>query len=213
MRVWHELAALQIPEKDLDESLVRLRAAFADPQHYGDNKPGSFFNSGIPTTPDPRFSFLDFYGFGASGEGGFEEFSNLVGLPQQITDETAYVLIALLLIDSSVEKLEQGDFELASSDAMEAADIFSDYILGVGVQERINRERGEFARAGAQASHRKSLEKRTQLLAKWDAGCFKSKAEAGRWADKNGFSRNSQVVARWIVEHEKKKKISTLQAK
>lgn len=125
LRVLHEVEKLQIPEKDLGDALARLRKAATDPQHYGDNRPGLFFSNGTPTTLDARFSFLDFFGFGTSCEGGFPEFARLVGLPAQIGDQITYLLIALLLIDSSVELLEKGDFVLASADAMEAADIFS----------------------------------------------------------------------------------------
>lgn len=63
-----------LSESLLLETVEKLRAAKNDPRHYGDNKPGTYFDdiTRTPVVPDPRFSYWNLYEYGVTGEAGFD---------------------------------------------------------------------------------------------------------------------------------------------
>jgi hypothetical protein len=192
-----------LPEFDLLDAIEKLKTAYKDPRHYGDNVPNRTFD-GVEVLPDPRFTFLDLYSFGTTGEGGFNEFRNLVGFKDSLNENTIIALIVLLLVDSSVAYLDEGDYLLAGADGMEAEDAMAYVLDAAGYDSRLATLRKTFARSGGLAAHRETEEFRRAILEKWQTGEFAgNKSEAARWARKQFPIKSDEVVRRWIREFEK----------
>jgi hypothetical protein len=108
-------------------------------------------------------------------------------------------LIALLLIDSAIGRIDRGDVFRGASELLHAADAREEMFH--------ERSRKEFARAGAIAKHKKTNQFKAELLREWDAGKFKTQVAAKTWATKvKKWPLNPEVAARWIRDHEKSKK-------
>jgi hypothetical protein len=200
------LAEQDVPDTVLRDSIEKLRSAYSDPVHYGDNRPGSFFADGTPTVSDPRFDYFDFIGYALSGEGGFAEFWQLAALDERITYSVLFGLIVLLLIDSAVNRLEQGDAIGAGAELVHAAEAREEMLYKVHQNAWQAEARTRFARTGGLAAHQRTAEYKETILREWDSGKFETKAAAKRWA--SGTMRwpvNPEVVERWIREHEKAK--------
>jgi len=207
---WQVVSSLErngLAESRLIETIERLRAAKTDPQHYGDNKPGAYFDDGprTPVVPDPRFSYWNLYEFGITGEGGFAGFVALAAINPEIDNPTLCGLIALLLIDSAVELLDRDDPFLAASDAMEATLCVEQMSFDRGYRHMLQEARQDLARKGGAAAHRETDEYKTQVVAKWHSGEFTTKVAAARWAMKEFPLRNQEVVVRWLREADKEK--------
>jgi hypothetical protein len=96
---WSVVSSLErhgLRESLLIETVAKLRIAKDDPRHYGDNKPGTFFDDErhTPVVPDPCFSHWNLYEYGVTGEGGFNGFISLTGIDPAIDDPTLCGLIA-----------------------------------------------------------------------------------------------------------------------
>jgi len=188
----------------LRDSLNRLQLAYADPKHYGDNRPDSHFANGTPTVPTPRFSYLDFIGFAVTGEGGFEGFTADIGLHPSVDWMTVLSVVGLLLIDSAVTSLEKGDVILAASESLQAAEVLEELVAEGTARSAVQRARRDFARAGGMAANRETAEYKSEVLKEWQTGRFKgNKSAAARWALKQFPLPNQEVVRRWIRDHEK----------
>lgn len=196
----HELA-----ETLLVETVEKLRRAKSDPRHYGDNKPDTYFDdrSRTPVVPDPTFSYWNLYEYGITGEGGFDGFISIAGIDPTIDNATLCGLIALLLIDSAVERLDNDDPFLAASDGMEAALCVEQMFHDRSYRHMLQKARTDLARKGGAARHRETGAYKTQVVAKWRTGAFKSKAAAARWAMRQFPLPSQEVVVRWLREADK----------
>lgn len=186
-------------------TVAKLRAAKTDLRHYGDNRPGMYFSEpvGTPVVPDPTFSFWNLYEYGVTGEGGFDGFIALSGMDPEIDNPTPCGLIALLLIDSSVEHLDNDDPFLAASDAMEAALCLEQMLYDRNYRHMLQQARTELARKGGVARHRETDDYKAQVVAKWRTGAFKTKVAAVRWAMRQFPLPSQEVVVRWLRESDK----------
>lgn len=207
---WQVVTSLErhgLTESRLVDTIEKLRAAKNDPRHYGDNTPGAYFDDRLrtPVVPDPSFSYWNLYEYGITGEDGFEGFIALALIDPEIDDPTLCGLIALLLIDSAVGHLDKDDPFLAASDAMEAASCVEQMFHDRRYRQMLQEARKELARKGGAAAHRETDEYKTQVIAKWNSGVFKTKADAARWAMKEFPLRNQEVVVRWLRDADKDK--------
>lgn len=205
---WQVVSSLErhgLPELRFADTINKLRTARDDPRHFGENVPGSYFDDRVrtPVVPDPRFSYWNLYEYGITGEGGFDGFISLASIDPEIDDPTLCGLIALLLIDSSVELLDNDDPFLAASDAMEAALCVEQMFHDRGYRRMLEDARKDLARKGGLAAHRETDEFKAQVVAKWKNGEFKTKASAARWAMKEFPLRNQEVIVRWLREADK----------
>jgi hypothetical protein len=205
---WQVVSSLErhgLVEMQFLETIEKLRAARRDPRHYGDNKPGSFFDDRVrtPVVPDPRFSYWNLYEYGITGEDGFDGFIKLASIDPGIDDATLCGLIALLLIDSAVELLDNDDPFLAASNAMEAASCVEQMFHDRSYRHMLKEARSDLARKGGAAAHRETDEYKAQVVAKWMSGVFRRKVDAARWAMKEFPLRNQEVVVRWLREADK----------
>jgi len=198
------LGRQDIPDRVLRETIERLRAAYSNPAHYGDNRPGTFFQDGTPTVDDPWFDYFDFIGFALSGEDGPTGFQKLVGLDQRITYRILLAVIALLLIDSATARLDRGDAIGGAAEMLHAADAREEAFNGTRSDRRP--KWNEFARLGGLARHKGTDQYKAEVLRRWDAGEFKTQVGASKWATKTmKWPVNPRVVERWIREHQRTK--------
>jgi hypothetical protein len=202
----------ELSEDLLSDTVEKLRIAKNDPQHYGDNRPGSTFENGTPVVPDPRFSYWDLLGYGLSVEGGLNVFRQITGIDQSIDYATLCGIVGLLLIDASVESLESGDTSVAASDAMEAASCVEEMMLDRGFRSMLKEHRQEFSRQGGFAAHRETDEFKASVIAEYRTGRFKTKADCVRWARKQLPIKAEETVRRWLRAADKDK-ATTQQAK
>jgi len=205
---WSVVSSLErhgLAESLLSGTVAKLRAAKNDPRHYGDNTPGAYFDdvSRTPVVPDPCFSYWNLYEYGVTGEGGFNGFIAVSGIDPAIDNATLCGLIALLLIDSAVEHLDNDDPFVAASEAMEAAFCVEQMFHDRGYRHMLQEARKELARKGGVAAHRETDGYKEQVIAKWRTGTFKTKAAAARWAMKEFPLRSQEVVVRWLREADK----------
>lgn len=202
---WSVVSSLDrhgLSESLLLETIEKLRVAKDDSRHYGDNTPGTYFDGRARTAvvPDPRFSYWNLYEYGVTGEGAFDGFIALAGIDPAIDNPTLCGLIALLLIDSSVENLDNDDPFLAASEAIEATFCVEQMFHDRGYRQMLQEARKDLARKGGVAAHRETDEYKSQVISRWRSGAFKTKVAAARWAMKEFPLRNQEVIVRWLRE-------------
>lgn len=146
--------------------------------------------------------------------------SESYAFPIEVPDNVLYGLITLLQIDSAVAHMNSEKWDLAVGELMHAVEAREAMLHPERarlLQERAREEaKKQVARAGGLATQRKlAVHRRTyswkrELLQKWDAGEFASKAEAARWVTSHGGAFSPRVVERWIRAHEKEKTVTKL---
>lgn len=208
---WAIVSSLErhgLSEALLADTVSKLRSAKDDPQHYGDNRPGKFFEDHTPIVPDPRFSYWNLLGYGITGEGGYNEFLKITGIDHSIDYATLCGVIGLLLIESSVLHLNVDDFPIASSDAMEAATCVEEMMLDRRYRSILKESRQEMARKGGIAAHAKTADMKAKIVSEWKSGRFNNKKrdavtwalrEFPQWKPKGA----KDLVRRWLRESDK----------
>lgn len=192
----------------LADTAAKLRQAKDDPQHYGDNSPNWFHDDPDRTliAPDLRFSFWDLYQYGTTGPDGFEGFKRLTSIDTSLDEATLTGVVGLLLLDSAVNLLCQGDFYRSAAAAMEGAACLEQMVLDGSYSSIAQSARSALARKAGQARHAKKHDAKRQVLEKWDAGVFGgNKTSAGNWAHDN-FEVSVEVARKWVRKHEAEKK-------
>jgi hypothetical protein len=203
-----ELLRRELSDAVVRETIAKLKAAFLDPYHYGDNRPRAnempISFSGEPMTPTTRFDYMDFLGFAISGEEGFEGFAKSIALDRTIQYSTVAGFISLLLIDSGIAFLDRDETINAASDLIRAAEAReellyeSKYAIGKSAREDV-------ARAGGKERHATTNTQKHELLSKWDTGIFhNNKTRAGEWALRQ-YGVKVETARIWIRAHEKNK--------
>jgi len=203
-RIKWALEDLPHDERLLDTTIEQLRRNLTNPVHYGDNKPGSFFESGVPVVPDPRFTFFDLMGFGISGEEGYKGFLRDCDLPESVPYIIVVAATSLLLIDDAIDAMDRDDPWYATWVLYQAHDLFEEMMLRQ-VRESVRPElRRQFASAGGKARHRDKHSHRDDILTEWATGKFNgNKSRCARWARTQfPIIESLETVKKWIREYE-----------
>ncbi len=205
---WSVVSSLSrhgLSESLLAQTIQSLRLAKEDPRHYGENSPGMCFDdrARTPVVPDPNFNYWNLLEYGLSGKEGFAGFAKSVGLDPAIDNATLCGLIALLLIDASVEHLDNDEPFRAAAEALDASLCVEQMFYDRGYRHILKEARSDLARRGGVAAHRETDAYKIEVISKWKSGVFKTKAEAARWAMREFPLRNQEVIARWLREAER----------
>jgi hypothetical protein len=203
--VLRDLKQLEVPDVTLRSTIDSVRSAHADPHHYGDNKPGSWFTNGTSTVPDPVFDYWDFVGFGLSGDRGYDGFAEDMKLDANVTYRVFIAVVALLLVDSAIAHLDAEDLVAGASDLIRAAEAREEMFTLARAKVAEQKARRAIAQSGGIGKHRETRAIKKKVLEKWATGVFENnKTNAARWACAN-FPKveSEEVVRRWIRAYEK----------
>lgn len=198
------LDRLSYDESLLDTTIERLRLNLTNPIHYGQNKPGKHFGSGVPVVPDPRFTYSDLIGFGMSGEDGYKGFLRDCVLPESVPYMIVVAATCLLLIDDAIDAMDRDDPWYASGVLDEARSWFHDIVRRNAFEEARPEIIRQFTSAGGKARYREKQLHRDDILKEWATGNFNgNKSRCARWA-RNQFPiiLSFETVKRWIREYE-----------
>jgi hypothetical protein len=139
-----------------------------------------------------------------SEDGEFTSFAKRAGLDTRIDYSTTFGLIALLLIDSVVERLERHDVIRAACELLHAAEAREELLYESRARVWQQHARQTVARAGGLAAYRTHDEYRRRIIEKWKSGAFRTKAAASRWAtNMERMNVNPRTVERWLREQER----------
>lgn len=193
-----------------------LKANFSNPVHYGDNKPGTWFASGMATTSDPEFTFWDLYQYGITGEDGFDGFTRDCGLPNATTHLSVVAVIGLLLIDSATVAMEAKRLSWAGhlmSQAQDCAEIALLIKLSETKQSEIHAATREALSArgvsAMKARYAKDKDGK-QAAKKWVYECWRDwQAKPEKYKNASTFARDMLdkqpdrltteiVITRWV---------------
>lgn len=203
-RIKWALEKLPHDERLLDITIERLRSNFNNPIHYGDNKPGFVFASGVPTVPDPRFTYFDLWQFGITGEDGYKGFLRDCGLPDSVPFIVVVAATSLLLIDDAIDAMDRDDPWYANWVLFQAYELTED-MVSREVRESARPEIiRQFASAGGKARHQDKQAYKEDILKAWGTGKFNgNKSRCARWARLQFPTIQSvETIKRWIRDYE-----------
>lgn len=204
LTIWM-LGRLHYDEKMLDTAIEALQRNFSNPIHYGDNKPGSVFESGVQVVPDPRFTYFDLWQFGITGEDGYKGFLRDCGLPDSMPHFIVVAAISLLLIDDAIAAIDRDDPWYATWVLYQAHDLFDELRSSETDGEELRKFRKELASLGGKARHAHTEEIKAKVIEEWKTGRFRNnKSRCARWAVKEypESIKNKVTVTRWILAFE-----------
>lgn len=118
-----------IDDKALDRTIEIFRKAVTDKKHYGNNSPQQFTRDRKPLYPKPTFNYWDFLRYSLSGyKDGYRGFAQDLRLDASVSEEMAVGIIGLLLVDSAINHLIDGDPYRACADIFDATQAFDEMI-------------------------------------------------------------------------------------
>lgn len=201
----HQLETEHIPDILLSDALSILQREYRDQRHYGENKPGSFFESGRATSPDATFNYWDFFGFAISGYSDhFLGFARDIELDRRLTYRIVCGLISLLLIDEAIRFLGIGHVFRASAWVFDAHEAFDEMMLPRRYERIAQETRRAQATNAANAKNSETNEYKRLVIEEWKSGRFTgNKSEAARWATKEYPLKSQESVRRWLRAYEK----------
>lgn len=204
----HLLIRTLVEDKVLDEMLLdsewKIRVAYTDPRHYGDNGPDRYFSNGTLSFPNATFSYFDLFCFALSGHSPpYKGFAQEIGLDDRLSYESFCALIGLLDVDAAILALDEHDYPRAGATLLDAWQTWDEMRSGKLFASLSEQARTQHQKHAAKNRYGKLQPIKEAIISEWKTGRFGgNKSECARWAIKQ-FEIAHETVKTWLREYEK----------